>query len=194
LLLCLPASTALAFDGGWMCRLVETNLAPTGYSESSFPPPRLLSHLSTLDLPGFQGPHGCIQVVTHQVEDRAQELMVGMAPQVAFFFGMQGCFSGWQRKDQPSSTGIHCAKSENVAEEDAICFGVCAVQQDVSAGNHGVYCSRSYAACSYAWATRKIVASSKWRPRICSPIGSFSLVVPQGTEIPGMPARSAVTV
>jgi hypothetical protein len=143
LLLLLPASTAFAFDGGWMRRLVEANLAPTRHSESSFPPPRLLSHLSALDLPGFQGPHGCIQVVAHQVENRAEELVFGMAPQMAFFFGMQGCFSGRQRKDQPSPTGIHCAKSENVAEEDAICFGICAVQQEVSAGNHGVYCSRN---------------------------------------------------
>jgi hypothetical protein len=53
---------------------------------------------------------------------------------------------------------------------------------------------QNYAAFSLACATRKIVLSSKWRPRICNPMGSFSLVSPQGTEIPGIPARSAVTV
>src|SRR5204862_2541917 len=47
---------------------------------------------------------------------------------------------------------------------------------------------------SYACATRRIVASSKCLPKICNPIGKFSRVSPQGTEIPGMPARSEVTV
>src|SRR6266852_1002270 len=54
--------------------------------------------------------------------------------------------------------------------------------------------SAAYAAFSLACATLRIVLSSKCRPRICSPMGNFSFVSPQGTEIPGMPARSAVTV
>jgi hypothetical protein len=54
--------------------------------------------------------------------------------------------------------------------------------------------SVSYTAFSLACATLKIVLSSKCRPRICSPMGNFALVSPQGTEMPGIPARSAVTV
>ena len=53
---------------------------------------------------------------------------------------------------------------------------------------------RYHRPCSYACATRSTVASSKCRPKICSPIGSPSRVSPHGTEIPGMPARFAVTV
>ena len=52
----------------------------------------------------------------------------------------------------------------------------------------------TYAAFSLACATRNIVLSSKCRAKICNPMGNFSLVCPQGTEIPGIPARSAVTV
>lgn len=48
--------------------------------------------------------------------------------------------------------------------------------------------------CSIACATRKIVASSKCLPSTCAPIGSPALELPQGTEIPQMPARFAVTV
>src|ERR1019366_4189825 len=48
--------------------------------------------------------------------------------------------------------------------------------------------------CSYACATLSSVASSKCRANNCRPIGSFSWFSPQGTEIPGMPARFAVTV
>ena len=49
-------------------------------------------------------------------------------------------------------------------------------------------------ACSRAWAVRIIVPSSKWRARSCIPMGNPSLDWPQGMEIPGTPARSAVTV
>ena len=49
-------------------------------------------------------------------------------------------------------------------------------------------------ASSYARAILRIVASSKCLPSICNPIGSFSRVWPHGTEMPGIPARSAVTV
>src|SRR5581483_4003708 len=49
-------------------------------------------------------------------------------------------------------------------------------------------------ACSSAWPRRTSVASSKWRPRICMPMGRPSRDWPQGTEMPGTPARSAVTV
>ena len=64
-----------------------------------------------------------------------------------------------------------------------------------AAGRRYVAC-----ACSTAWARRMMVGSPKCLPRICSPIGSFTpavalpLVVAHGTEMPGMPARSAVTV
>jgi hypothetical protein len=49
-------------------------------------------------------------------------------------------------------------------------------------------------ACSKAWATRMSVLSSKWRARSCMPMGRPSRDWPQGREIPGTPARSAVTV
>ena len=49
-------------------------------------------------------------------------------------------------------------------------------------------------AASTAWATRRTVASSKCLPRICAPIGSPSDDSPQGTEMPQIPARLAVTV
>jgi hypothetical protein len=65
--------------------------------------------------------------------------VIGMALRVtlAFFFGVQSGFSGRQCEDEPSVTGIDCAEIEDVAEEDAIRFGICAIEQDVSAGDHG---------------------------------------------------------
>src|SRR5258708_1643749 len=49
-------------------------------------------------------------------------------------------------------------------------------------------------ACSTACPTRSTLLSSKCLPNTCRPIGRPVLVCPQGTLIPGIPARSAVTV
>src|SRR5690242_11540362 len=48
-------------------------------------------------------------------------------------------------------------------------------------------------ACSNAWPRRRIVPSSKWRPRICIPMGKPA-DSPHGTEMPGIPVSEAVTV
>src|SRR5437764_245969 len=47
-------------------------------------------------------------------------------------------------------------------------------------------------ACSTAAATRNTVLSSKCLPSTCNPMGRPDCVLPQGTLIPGTPARSAV--
>jgi len=119
--------------------LVEADFAAAWDFECSFPSPRCFGNFSTLNFFRFKRAHGCVQVVAHEVNDRAQKAVIGVALQVtlAFFFGMQGSFSGRQREDEPSVTGIDCAKIEDVAEENAICVGVCAVEQYVSTGNHG---------------------------------------------------------
>jgi|SRR5271156_5738783 len=49
-------------------------------------------------------------------------------------------------------------------------------------------------ASSTARAARKTVASSKCLPRICAPMGRPCDDSPQGTDIPQIPARLAVTV
>src|SRR5204862_1018185 len=53
---------------------------------------------------------------------------------------------------------------------------------------------RHVVACSYACATRRIVASSNARPTRCRPIGRPVVEKPQGTETPGFPERFAGTV
>src|SRR5260370_155024 len=58
----------------------------------------------------------------------------------------------------------------------------------------GKVAATSEAACAWARAIRRMVVSSKCRPRVGRPLGNFSLVSPQGSEIPGILARSAVTV
>src|SRR5262249_47475335 len=49
-------------------------------------------------------------------------------------------------------------------------------------------------ACSNAWASRRMLASPKAGPKTCRPTGSFPQTFPQGTEIPGTPAKDPVTV
>src|SRR5260370_7715159 len=49
-------------------------------------------------------------------------------------------------------------------------------------------------ACSKACASCNTRASPKAVPKICNPTGSFSSILPHGTEIPGTPASDPVTV
>jgi hypothetical protein len=44
---------------------------------------------------------------------------------------------GREREDQPSPARIHGAKAEDVADERAIRVRIGAVEEDVSAGDHG---------------------------------------------------------
>ena len=48
--------------------------------------------------------------------------------------------------------------------------------------------------CSKAWARRRTLASPKAGPKIWRPTGRFPSILPQGTEMPGTPAREPVTV
>jgi hypothetical protein len=56
---------------------------------------------------------------------------------VVFFGGVDSDFSGWQTEDEPAVADIDVRKFQNVAQESAISFGVCAVDNRVCAGDHG---------------------------------------------------------
>src|SRR6266436_1670921 len=63
---------------------------------------------------------------------------------------------------------------------------------------HDPFGQRRYSAappaCSKARANCRTRPSPKGGPKICNPTGSFPQTLPQGTEIPGTPAREPVTV
>jgi len=111
-----------------------------------------------------------------------------------------GAASGCDQRNAQGTAAPGCPAERSSAEQNKIATGrsrwrfFLEAFEVISKCRQALARPRTYAAFSLACATRKIVLSSKCRPRICNPMGSFSLVSPQGTEIPGIPARSAVTV
>src|SRR5438094_5178383 len=69
------------------------------------------------------------------VEHRAKQVTPSMKLSTDSVRGMDAGFRGRQRKDQPTFTGIHGTKSENVAKECAIGFRLVAVEEHVRASN-----------------------------------------------------------
>ena len=58
---------------------------------------------------------------------------------VVLFIRVERRLGGRQGKDQPAMAGVDRGELENVAKEFAVGFRVFAVDDDVSAGNHGGY-------------------------------------------------------
>ena len=57
---------------------------------------------------------------------------------IVFVAGMDGEFRGGESEDEPVVAGIDVAKVENVLEEGTVGFGIRGIENDVSAGQHGV--------------------------------------------------------
>jgi hypothetical protein len=74
-------------------------------------------------------------VVAHQVEDRAKKLPSAVKLTPLAVRGVYPDFGGRQRENEPAAAGVHCRKSENIAEDSAVGFGVVAVEEHVSADN-----------------------------------------------------------
>jgi hypothetical protein len=72
-------------------------------------------------------------------------------------------------------------------------FGQRLTPVDLSISRYSRY-SAAPPACSKARASCNTRPSPKGGPKICKPTGSFPQTLPQGTEIPGTPAREPVTV
>src|SRR6476660_9425712 len=97
-----------------MFGLIKSQLPTAGESNVRQLTPGRLVHLRTVNAFCVQGRHHSFEVFTHQVE-----LVL-----IVFLAGMTGYFSGWERKDQPTMTGVHVMKAEDVFEKSPISFGV----------------------------------------------------------------------
>ena len=87
------SSTGFAVDGGGVGWLIEPNLATARYSEGGFPAPWLLGNWGAADVLSLQRMDNCRQVVAHEVEHRAEEVVARMALRIVFLGGMQSGFS-----------------------------------------------------------------------------------------------------
>src|SRR5437879_3338536 len=112
-----------------MFRLIEADLAATGKMHLRNGTPSCFLNFGAPNVLLCEGGHFGFQVFAHEVE------FVG----TTIFVGRVECgFCGRQGEDQPAVTRIDGLESENVAEEGAVCLGVFAVEDYVSARNHWI--------------------------------------------------------
>src|SRR5262249_55892684 len=125
-------------ERGRMLRLIETDLASAGQLDGCPNAPAFFGNLSTAHIPGLQLFDLSGEIVAHQVKMGSQHsvpLVKRFA--VAFVDRMYGRFRARQLEDQPAAANVNVGISQHIAKEVAIEFRLFAVEQDVSAENHG---------------------------------------------------------
>src|SRR5262249_39181204 len=120
-----------------MPRLIEPDLAAAGQAEGRLDPPGCFFDRGVTHLGGFQLLEIGTQIVTHQVEHRAEQFALGVNDLVIIVVGgMKRGFGRRKFEDQPAAAGIDGREAEHVAKECAIGFGIIAVEKDMRADKH----------------------------------------------------------
>ena len=78
-----------------------------------------------------------MEIVAHQVQHRAQQCMPRMVLRKIAFKRMDPCFGRWHGEDQPTLAGVDRAKAQHIPKKGAVGLRIFAVQQEMSAKDHG---------------------------------------------------------
>src|SRR5690349_2963556 len=119
-----------------MRRLIQTNFAAAGQAYRRPNAPTLGLDLSAFRVLAFQGCDLRVDVVTHQVQDAAQQLVAGMTLGRVSVGRMEGGFRRRHGENQPAATRIHGRKTEDIMKENPIRLGIFAVKEKMSTENH----------------------------------------------------------
>jgi len=124
-------------ERGLMRRLIETDLAAAWQPDRGSNTP-----IFFLDFRAFHVFHGegfdCgLQIVAHQIRQGAKQFVVGVRLRERAVARMNSHFCWWSAENQPATSDIDIAETENVAEERAISFRIRAVEKDMKANDHG---------------------------------------------------------
>jgi ribosomal protein L34 len=98
--------------------------------------PTRLGNRCASDVFGFQRIDHRKQIVTHQIQDRAQQIVVCLSLHEISIGRVHRQFRRWKREYQPAVAKIDRTKPQNVAKERTVGFRVFAVQHEVRAPNH----------------------------------------------------------
>src|SRR5215475_10867235 len=116
-------------DGGWVLRLIDSQLAAAGQRECGQQTTALVLDRTGRRARGRKLVDDRPDIVTHQV-DLMPAVLLGW---------MYSDFRGRKCKDQPAATGIHVGETQHVAQEGAIRIGVLAVDDGMRATDHRPY-------------------------------------------------------
>src|ERR1700730_2946791 len=116
-------------QGCWMLGLIEADLASAGKRYLRNGTPSCFLNCGALNVLLCEGGYFGFQVVAYEIE------FVG----IAMLIGRVECgFGRRQGEDEPAMARIDRLEPEDVAEEGAVCLGVFAVEDYVSARDHRI--------------------------------------------------------
>ena len=119
-----------------MCRLIQPDSGAAGERDRGADSPARPHHLGALNIFRSQLRDGRIEIVAHQVQDSAQQSVVGVDLREFAVRRVNRSFRWRHGENQPAIPHIHRTKPQNITKEDTIRFGVRAVEKDVSANHH----------------------------------------------------------
>lgn len=123
---------------------------PLGESKGGRNSPLRFTHRRTADLSLLERLHNHAQVVTHQIQHCSGKLMVAVKLRKVATARVDRDLGRRQSEDQPASSGVDCAKVQDIAKELPIAFGVGAVKKKMSSRNHRRFIPLLFAAASQA--------------------------------------------
>ena len=129
-----------------MLRLVEADGAAAGQRNGRHHSPVRRLDFGAFYVLRFQRGDGGSKVVAHQVQNRAQQFVPGMAIGELAVERMDAGLRRRHCKDEPPVADINRAEAEHVAEEGAVSFGILAEKKEVRPGNHAAEYIRNNAA------------------------------------------------
>jgi hypothetical protein len=106
--------------------LIDTDFATTGQCNMGEDAPALILDVMAGNVVFLHCGDEFPDVVAHEIE----------FVNIVFVGGVNSNFSGRQTEDEPAMADIDVREFQDIAQESAISFGVCAVDNRVSACNH----------------------------------------------------------
>lgn len=124
-------------ESGLMRRLIETDLATARQSDCSPNAPIFCFNFGTLHILGSESFDCGLEIVAHQVRQSPKQVVVGVRLRELAIARMDSHFCWRGAKNEPATSDINVAETENVAKERAVSFRIRAVEKDVKANDHG---------------------------------------------------------
>lgn len=117
--------------------MVEADGASAGKFDRGGEAPLGFKHGCAGDAFFLKRAHGEGEIVAHQIENCAEQWILGVHLHEVAASRMNAYFSGRQLEDEPSAARIDRTKVEDVAKEGAVRFRIFAIEHQVRAVDHG---------------------------------------------------------
>jgi hypothetical protein len=119
-----------------MTGLVKTYFSAAGQRNCRLDSPGSSLDFAALNILRFQRGDGGVDVVAHQVQDRAEKIVSSVALRKFSFYRVNAGFGRRHRENQPPLADVDEREFKDIAKEGPIRLGIFAVEQEMSTDNH----------------------------------------------------------